>query len=136
MSHVLSQLLPLFKTAPLSLGMLNKVPFAPESKDEDLHSGVLQLPRGSVLLVTEGNVREGRLFQRGTQRNLSLKMYHECLQQISLCESGLTNIGILQEVIAAQSLAYVFPFSQFSFPTDISCIILSEGKKSAFFKVG
>lgn len=34
-----------------------------------------------------------------------------------------------------QSLAYIFPFSQFSFPTDISCIVLSEGKKSTFFKV-
>ena len=44
------------------------------------------------------------------------------------------NVRALQEVMDAQTLAYVFPFSQFSFPTDISCIILAEGRKSAFFK--
>ncbi|KAJ3553347.1 hypothetical protein NM688_g3664 [Phlebia brevispora] len=111
LSHVLSQLLPLSSTLPLSLELFNKVPFAPESKDEDLHSGVLQLPKGSVLLVTEGGIREGKLVER-----------------------GLTNIGVLQEVMTSQSLAYVFPFSRFSFPTDIECIILTEGKKSTFFK--
>lgn len=40
----------------------------------------------------------------------------------------------LQDVMDAQTLPYVFPFSQFSFPTDVSCIILSEGRKSAFFR--
>ena len=34
----------------------------------------------------------------------------------------------------AQTLAYVFPFSQFSFPTDIACVVLAEGRKSAFFR--
>lgn len=38
----------------------------PESKDEDLHAGVLQLPQGTVLLVTEGDVTEGQLLERGT----------------------------------------------------------------------
>lgn len=41
----------------------------------------------------------------------------------------------LQEVMNTQTLAYKFPFSQFSFPTDISCIVVSEGSKSAFFRV-
>ena len=44
------------------------------------------------------------------------------------------NVHALQEVMDAQTLAYVFPFSQFSFPTDISCVTLAEGRKSAFFK--
>lgn len=44
------------------------------------------------------------------------------------------NVRALQEVMDAQTLAYVFPYSQFSFPTDISCIILAEGRKSAFFE--
>ena len=44
------------------------------------------------------------------------------------------NINALQEVLSSQTLTYVFPFSSFSFPTDISCIVLTEGKKSAFFK--
>lgn len=111
LSHVLSNILPLTRTLPLSLATLNKVPFSPESKDEDLHSGVLQLPQGSVLLITEGGVREGKLIER-----------------------GLLNINALQEVLSSQTLTYAFPFSSFSFPTDISCVVLTEGKKSAFFR--
>ena len=37
--------------------------------------------------------------------------------------------------MASQTLGYIFPFSRFSFPTDLSCIVLSEGRKSTFFKV-
>lgn len=44
------------------------------------------------------------------------------------------NVHALQDVMDSQTLAYVFPFSQFSFPTDISCIVLSEGRKSTFFR--
>ena len=130
LSHILSQLLPLSRTLPLSLSKLNKTPFSPESKNEDLHSGALQLPQGSVLLVTEGGVREGKLVERGecsssrTERGAYLST-----------NVGLMNINALQEVLSSQTLTYVFPFSQFSFPTDISCIIMTEGKKSAFFKV-
>lgn len=112
LSAVLAELLPLTHTLPLSLPLLNKEPFAPESKDEDLHSGVLQLPQGTVLLVTEGGIQEGKLVDR-----------------------GVLNVRALQEVMATQMLSYAFPFSAFSFPTDISCIVLSEGSKSAFFKV-
>lgn len=49
---------------------------------------------------------------------------------------GLLNINAVQEIMGSQSLAYQFPFSCFAFPTDISCIVLAEGKKSAFFKAG
>ncbi|KAI0807083.1 mini-chromosome maintenance replisome factor-domain-containing protein [Fomes fomentarius] len=111
LSTILALLLPLTHTLTLSLESLNKSRYTPESKDEDLHAGVLQLPQGTVLLVSEGGVREGQLLER-----------------------GVTNIRALQEVMDAQTLAYVFPYSQFSFSTDISCIILAEGRKSAFFK--
>lgn len=110
---MLSQILPLTHTLPLSLASLNKDPCAPESRDEDLHSGALQLPAGTVLLLSEGGVCEGQLFER-----------------------GLLNVRALQEVMSGQMLSYIFPFSQFQFPTDISCIVLCEGTKSAFFKVG
>ena len=40
--------------------------------------------------------------------------------------AGLLNITTLQEVLSSQTLTYTFPFSSFSFPTDISCIILTE----------
>ncbi|KAH9951487.1 mini-chromosome maintenance replisome factor-domain-containing protein [Amylocystis lapponica] len=111
LSAILSLLLPLAHTLPLSLSMLNSSAFMPESKEEDLHSGRLQLPRGTVLLVTEGGVQEGKLIDRGVR-----------------------NVQALQEVLSAQTLAYVFPFSQFTFHTDISCVVLSEGSKSVFFK--
>lgn len=37
--------------------------------------------------------------------------------------------------MATQTLDYVFPFSRFSFETDINFIVLASGRKSAFFKV-
>lgn len=111
LSHVLSLLLPLAQTLPLSLNFLNSTPFVPESKDEDLHAGALQLPQGTVLLVTESGIQEGKLH-----------------------DQGIANVNALQEVMTSQTLSYKFPFSQFSFPTDIGCIVLGEGRKSAFFK--
>lgn len=68
LSHILSALLPLARTLPLSLDFLNKNRFAPESKEEDLHSGVLQVPQGSVLLVTEHGIQEGKLVEQGNIR--------------------------------------------------------------------
>ncbi|KAG6889789.1 hypothetical protein C0992_004207 [Termitomyces sp. T32_za158] len=109
--HVLSQVVALLTTLPLSLETINNTPFAPESKDEDLHSGWLQLPRGSACLVTEGGITEGKVVER-----------------------GLVNLRALQEAISTQRLEYVFPFSCFAFDTDVTFITLAEGKKSAFFQ--
>jgi hypothetical protein len=49
--------------------------------------------------------------------------------------AGIMNLKALQDVINTQTLPYVFPFSQFSFPTDLGFIVLAEGRKSAFFQV-
>lgn len=65
LSIVLSHLFPLVSTLPLSLDIINRTQFAPESKDEDLHSGWLQLPSGSICLITEGGVSEGTVNDRG-----------------------------------------------------------------------
>jgi hypothetical protein len=111
--HVLSDLLPQYLTVPLSLDLLNKDNFSPESKDEDLHSGYLQVPQGTTLLLTENGVQEGKLV-----------------------EKGIMNIRAVQEVMDAQTLEYSFPFSKFSFPTDIVTIVLCDGRKSAFFQTG
>ncbi|KAG1819613.1 uncharacterized protein BJ212DRAFT_1575877 [Suillus subaureus] len=111
--HVLSDLLPQYLTVPLSLDLLNKESFSPESKDEDLHSGYLQVPQGTTLLLTENGVQEGKLV-----------------------EKGIMNIRAVQEVMDAQTLEYSFPFSKFSFPTDIVTIVLCDGRKSAFFQTG
>ncbi|KAJ7702444.1 putative alanine racemase-domain-containing protein [Mycena rosella] len=111
LSTVLSHLLPIVVTLPLSLDVLNNSSFAPESKNEDLHSGRLQIPRGSVCVVTEGGVTEGGVFDR-----------------------GIMNLRALQEMMTGQTLEYIFPFSRFAFKTDVAFLILSEGKKSTFFQ--
>ena len=112
LSGVLSLLLPLHVTLPLSLDLLNSARFAPESINEDLHSGYLQLAHGTTMLITEGGIQEGKLVER-----------------------GVLNVRTIQQVISTQTLDYKFPFSEFSFPTDISFVVLAQGSKSALFQV-
>jgi Mini-chromosome maintenance replisome factor len=112
LSGVLSLLLPLHVTLPLSLDLLNSARFAPESVNEDLHSGYLQLAHGTTMLMTEGGIQEGKLVDR-----------------------GVLNVRTIQQVINTQTLDYKFPFSEFSFPTDISFVVLAQGSKSTLFQV-
>lgn len=49
----------------LSLEALNNDRFIPESNGEDLSSGYLQVPAGSVMLLTETGVREGNIVEKG-----------------------------------------------------------------------
>ncbi|KAJ7197275.1 mini-chromosome maintenance replisome factor-domain-containing protein, partial [Mycena pura] len=111
LSTVLSHLLPIVDTLHLSLDVLNGSSFSPESRNEDLHSGRLQLPRGSVCVVTEGGITEGGLNDR-----------------------GVMNLRALQEMMTGQTLEYIFPFSRFAFQTDVAFVVLSEGRKSTFFQ--
>ncbi|TFY70334.1 hypothetical protein EVG20_g2670 [Dentipellis fragilis] len=111
LSHVMSTLLPMSIMLPLSLEMLNTLPFTPENKNEDLHSGVLQVASGTTFLITEDVVKEGKLL-----------------------EQGVLNVMAVQNVMTTQSLSYKFPFSEFTFPTDINFVLLSPGRNSAFFK--
>lgn len=62
---VLSKLLPLFSVVQLSLEVLNNDRFVPESNGEDLSSGYLQVPIGSVMLLTETGVQEGNISEKG-----------------------------------------------------------------------
>ncbi|KAI0269853.1 mini-chromosome maintenance replisome factor-domain-containing protein [Gloeopeniophorella convolvens] len=111
LSHALSALLPLHVTVPLSLELLNTAPFAPESINEDLHSGYLQLAQGTTILLTESGIQEGKLLER-----------------------GVLNVRAVQQAMSAQTIDYKFPFSDFSFPTDISFVTLAQGTKSALFQ--
>jgi len=99
-------------TLSLSLDLLNSVSFVPESVNEDLHSGYLQLAHSTTMLMTEGGIQEGKLVER-----------------------GVLNVRAIQQVINTQTLAYKFPFSEFSFPTDISFVVLAQGTNSALFQV-
>lgn len=137
MTHVLSLLFPTSITVPLSLDLLNETSFVPESKNEDLHSGMLQVPGGTTLLLTENNVQEGKLVERG--ECLSLGSNANKIQFSMLIASflapGVINVMAIQNAMVSQTLSYRFPFSDFSFPTDLSFIVLTEAKKSAFLKV-
>jgi hypothetical protein len=62
---VLSKLLPLFSVVQLSLEALNNDRFVPESNGEDLSSGYLQVPAGSVMLLTETGIQEGNIVEKG-----------------------------------------------------------------------
>ena len=59
--------------------------------------------------------------------------YYSCL--LIPVESALLNIRAVQEVLDSQSLQYIFPYSSFSFDTDLNFILLAEGRKSTFFQV-
>ena len=61
--HVLQALLPALAYLPLSIPFLNESRFQPKSVDEDLHSGNLQLPAGTVILVSDGAISEGSLHE-------------------------------------------------------------------------
>jgi hypothetical protein len=45
------------------------------------------------------------------------------------------NIQATQEIMSSQTIKYIFPYSNFSFNTEINFLVLSEGTKSAFFQV-
>ncbi|KAG8941468.1 hypothetical protein FRC04_004177 [Tulasnella sp. 424] len=84
------------------------VHFAPHSENEDLHSGVLQLPAGTVLTILESDVR-------------------------ALPSKAAENLHILRNMLRTQTLQYKFPYAPgngFEFQTDIPCIILCNGGKS------
>ncbi|KAH6918815.1 putative alanine racemase-domain-containing protein [Coprinopsis sp. MPI-PUGE-AT-0042] len=110
LADVVSQLVPLCTTLPLSLHHVNDTSFYPESKEEDLHSGWLQLPKGSLCIISELALTEGTISER-----------------------GLLNLKQVQDMMTSQTLDYAFPFSRYSFETDVSFIALVPGKKSAFF---
>ncbi|PAV23483.1 hypothetical protein PNOK_0055100 [Pyrrhoderma noxium] len=111
LKYLLEAILPLFHFLPLSLSFLNEQKFQPESIDEDLHSAIFQVPSSSTFLITEAGIEEGNLTAKGTE-----------------------NARAIQEVAKSQNLRYKFPFNEYSFPTDITLITLTDGKESLFLK--
>lgn len=78
LAHILALLLPLNAYLPLSLDYLNRHSFEPESKDEDLHAGTLQLPPRTVVLVSDHGMEEGRLDQKGSLECRSSYIRTQC----------------------------------------------------------
>jgi hypothetical protein len=48
---------------------------------------------------------------------------------------GVMNLRAMQDMMQNQRLGYMFPFSSFEFATDVTFVVLSEGRKSTFFQV-
>jgi len=109
LNHILSLILPSVVHLPLSVPFLNESSFSPKSVEEDLHSGVLQLPQGTTVLVSDGAVSEG-----------------------TLNNAGVLNVRALKQCISSQTIAYSFPFNDFSFSTDLNFLVLTQDRKSAF----
>ena len=65
LSHILTEILPLHFFLALTLDILNTVNFEPVSKDEEMQSGVLQLPEHSLIIMSENTISEGKLEEKG-----------------------------------------------------------------------
>ncbi|KAF8314823.1 uncharacterized protein EI90DRAFT_2947780 [Cantharellus anzutake] len=107
--HVLQLLLPALVHLPLSISFMNESRFQPQSVDEELLSGCLQLPAGTVVLVSDSAVSEGTLH-----------------------ETGVRNVAALKQCVRNQTLDYIFPYSSFPFQTDLEFIALAQGRTSPF----
>ncbi|KAG0036963.1 hypothetical protein BGZ82_003384 [Podila clonocystis] len=101
--RVTKNLLPKVHALPLTLKNLNDEFYFPRG-DEQLSSGVLQVTRGTTLIMDETALEEG-----------------------TLMEKGLKNLKAISNVSLSQTLGYVFPFSNIDFQTDISLLIVSLG---------
>ncbi|KAK3828783.1 MAG: putative alanine racemase-domain-containing protein [Benniella sp.] len=103
LARVAKSVLPKVHTVPMSLQTLNNDFFFPRG-DEGLSSGVLQVTRGTAILIDETVMNEG-----------------------TLVDKGLKNLKALSDVSLYQTLQYVFPFNNLEFQTDISLLIVSNG---------
>ncbi|KAG0002726.1 hypothetical protein BGZ79_002427 [Entomortierella chlamydospora] len=103
LSLVMKSILPKVHTIPLSLKCLNDNFFFPRG-DEHLSSGILQVTRGTAMLLDETVMEEG-----------------------TLTDKGVKNLKAVSDVSQYQTLNYVFPYSNLEFQTDISLLILSNG---------
>ena len=132
LNHVLSLILPSVVHLALSIPFLNESTFLPKSVEEDLHSGVLQLPKGTAVLVSDGTVSEGTL-NNGAKRGALSIAIRVC--SISQFLAGVLNVRALKQCISSQTIAYSFPFNDFSFSTDLNFLVLTQDKKSPFVDV-
>ncbi|GAA5978846.1 hypothetical protein JCM11641_003584 [Rhodosporidiobolus odoratus] len=107
LSSAISAIVPKFAALDLSIASLNdkSTRLAPRSRDESLESGSLQLANGTAVLVDLRMIKEGKLE-----------------------DTGVRNLRHLATTVAQQKLAYEFPFSSFELDTDLSFILMSEGK--------
>ncbi|KAI8602340.1 putative alanine racemase-domain-containing protein [Dissophora ornata] len=103
LARVMKNILPKVHTISMNLQNLNENFFFPRG-EEQLSSGILQVTRGTSLLLDETAMEEG-----------------------TLVDKGLKNLKAVSDVSLYQTLNYVFPYSNLEFQTDISLLIVSNG---------
>ncbi|KAF9574408.1 hypothetical protein EC968_006568 [Mortierella alpina] len=103
LARVMQSVLPKFHTIPMTLNTLNNSFFFPRG-DEQLSSGILQVTRGTTLLLDETVMEEG-----------------------TLVDKGIKNLKAVSDISLYQTLSYVFPYNNLDFQTDISLLIVSLG---------
>jgi len=127
----LGVILPSVIHIPLSISFLNESCMSPVSKEEDLHSGILQLPAGTAVVVSDAYVSEGTLTQRRMRyfwRNVRSSY------QVTFA-GGLENVNALKQCASSQTLAYKFPYNDYTFKTSLNFVMLAQGKGSPFLEV-
>jgi len=82
------------------------------------------------MLLTETGIQEGNVIEKGVLTSILTSSAQ------SLVASGMQNLKDVQDAMSNQNLRYAFPFSQFSFNTEIGFVLLAEGRRSPFFTVG
>ncbi|KAF9548396.1 hypothetical protein EC957_006612 [Mortierella hygrophila] len=103
LEKVVKSVLPKVHAIPMTLTNLNKNYFYPRG-EEHLCSGMLQVTRGTLLLLDETAMEEG-----------------------TLVDQGIKNLKAVTDVSLYQTLNYVFPYNHLEFQTDISLLIISFG---------
>lgn len=92
---------------PMTIDNLNKMKYVPKKDYEAniLQSGVLQLSKGTILMLDETSMEAG-----------------------TLNADGVENLKAIGNVIQWQKVDYNFQFHRMENETDIVCIMLSEGE--------
>lgn len=106
LSHILTEILPLHFFLALTLDILNTVNFEPESKDEEMQSGVLQLPEHSLIIMSENTISEGKLEEKGNVHLLTVDLH--------MSESSLYTQRCSEYPGTTESNSITAPLLQFS----------------------
>ncbi|SCV69116.1 BQ2448_2136 [Microbotryum intermedium] len=108
LTKLISSLVPRSTNLSITIPILNSptsTPLAPRTIEESLHTGALQLPSHTLVVVDTLSIGQGQLI-----------------------DTGVKNLRHLATTIAQQKLAYQFPYTSFDLETDLGFIVLSQGK--------
>jgi len=104
-----------------------------------LVSGELQLSDGTVLVVDETTIQEGKIENTGITFLFSIMAFYNKLIILNfyycycyIIIQGVMNISILGDLFQNQKITYDFNYHTIDFPADINLIVLSEAKSKLF----